>query len=133
MGGLSDIGGMLLPGFPGTSTDPFGGMLDSGGGGGGGNSPSYQPTPQGQLQHQAYQPNFESFWDPMAMSQAGQPSFDNPFWYQATESPPPPPAPPAAQPQPPAANPDALAQMRYRLGMLDQERDRPFSLFGPIR
>lgn len=77
MGGLTDWV------FPGSQYLNFG----DGGGGGGNDSPGYQPTPQRQLQQQAYQPNFESFWDPMAMSQAGQPSFDNPFWYNATPAP----------------------------------------------
>lgn len=122
MGGVTDFI------FPGSNLLNFGG----GGGSDGDDSVGYQQTPQRQLQHQAYQPNFESFWDPMAMSQAGQPSFNNPFWYNATAAPEPEPQQaPVAQPQPQVANPGALAQMRYRLGMLDQERDRPFSLFGP--
>lgn len=128
MGGVTDFI------FPGSQ------YLNFGGGGGGGdddNGAGYQPTPQRQLQHQAYQPNFESFWDPMAMSQAGQPSFDNPFWYQATEPPLQTQQAPVAQPQPQAIDHDAVAQMRDRIGLmrhrLNLDSGAPVSLFGPRR
>lgn len=39
---------------------------------------------------QAYQPNYSLFYNPREMLQAGQPSFQDPMWYQSTAAAPPP-------------------------------------------
>lgn len=58
-------------------------LFDNGGGGngGGGGYPAanFSPSQTGQLT--AYQPNYSMFYNPLAMLQAGQPSFQDPAWY----------------------------------------------------
>lgn len=52
--------------------------------------PATPTTPGPESATQAFQPNYSLFYNPREMLGAGQPSFQDPMWYQSTTAAPPP-------------------------------------------